>query len=144
MIPKPTTRDQARRNAIEAAEEAHIRARGGAPVVWARVSEAWSAIAETFQHEDVIVAEDVPEVSVTHTGGLSMAGGKGPQISVSYDLYCVLKVLAIRAVKGTGWRMTDRSQVTRDEMEDLTMSEMVLTYYPDGRRFDLRIEDIEP
>lgn len=52
MIPKPITRDQARQNAILAAEEAHLNARGGTPQQWALVSQAWSDIAQTFPYDE--------------------------------------------------------------------------------------------
>lgn len=52
MIPKPTTRDQARQNAILAAEQAHVRANGGTPQQWAQVSRAWSDIAQTFPYDE--------------------------------------------------------------------------------------------
>jgi hypothetical protein len=53
MILKPTTRDQARSNAIVAAELAHDE--GGSPRAkyWANVSQAWAAIAETFPDKGV-------------------------------------------------------------------------------------------
>jgi hypothetical protein len=52
MIPKPTTREQARSNAIMAAEEAHTNPRAETTIAWAAVSRAWSDIAQTFPYDE--------------------------------------------------------------------------------------------
>lgn len=57
MIPKPITRDQARQNAIMAAENAHFAAEeqeAGSEhaLSWAQVSRAWSDITQTFPYDE--------------------------------------------------------------------------------------------
>lgn len=57
MIAKPTTRQQARQNAVMAAENAHFAAEEQETgpehaTSWADVSQAWSAIAQTFPYDE--------------------------------------------------------------------------------------------
>jgi hypothetical protein len=69
-FPKPTHRDQARSNAIHAAESAHTKAVVSQPMAtrWAAVSQAWSAVAETFPHEDTVTEVQAVEDTNPHSG----------------------------------------------------------------------------
>ena len=61
MILNPTTREQARSNAITAAEMAADAEDSTGGAAYAQLAQAWAAIAEVFPHEDDMVAAEPPE-----------------------------------------------------------------------------------
>lgn len=65
MINKPTTREQARQNAILAVEEAqrHVEPTGVAQIALGHIElgKVWAAIAETFPEDDDFTVAEAPE-----------------------------------------------------------------------------------
>lgn len=122
MIINPKNRAEARQNAIEVIATASACKRVETSIIESKaaVSLAWSAIAETFPHEDIVVAEDpdenpwdemrrnvkarasltVPESQETVTVTVTPNGDAGT-VTVSTALYDVLKAIAVGVVSDT-------------------------------------------
>lgn len=99
-FPRPTTREEARSNAIYFAGEVAHRTTEHADASVTISAEAqarlWAAIAQTFPEDPTLLADDQSESRPTH---LDVTGRTFTQVSVDAEVWQIVRSLAVRYVR---------------------------------------------